>query len=178
MTPQNASGVPSCETELASCQAVLGAVGTKKAEDGVPLAAAAAETGTPSSASTGARLRCSPPPIRPACTDCVRIDARALRVCTRTARAVQSHVRSSARTRAARCSRPTARSTPSRTQPAAQPCCGTVKRTAVRAWARPARVSQIFLAICKDVSIRANINRCINIPCIYIYTCIPICIHM
>ncbi len=71
MAPQNASGVPSCETELASCQAVLSAVGTKKAEDGVPLAAVTAETGTPSSASKGARLRClrcSPPPVRLACT--------------------------------------------------------------------------------------------------------------
>jgi hypothetical protein len=73
LTPQNASGVPSCETELASCQAVLGAVGTKKAEDVVTLAAVTTETGTPSSASKGARLRCSPPPIRLACTDCVRI---------------------------------------------------------------------------------------------------------
>ncbi len=55
MTPQDdASGVTSCETELASCQAVLGAVGTKKAEDGVPLAAVTSETGTPSSASKGA----------------------------------------------------------------------------------------------------------------------------
>jgi len=78
MTPQDASGVTSCETELASCQAVLGAVGTKKAEDGVPLAAVTSETGTPSSASQGARLRCSPPPIRLACTDCVRIDDRGL----------------------------------------------------------------------------------------------------
>jgi hypothetical protein len=146
MTPQDASGVTSCETELASCQAVLGAVGTKKAEDGLPLAAVNAETGTPSSESKGARLRCSPPPIRLACTDCVRKDARALRVCTRTARAAQGHVRSSARTRAARCSRPTSRRIkPSRTQPAAQPCCGTVERTAARVirrvWARPARVS-------------------------------------
>jgi hypothetical protein len=143
LTPQDdASGVDtSCEAELASCQAVLGTVGTKNAEDVVPLAAVTAETGTPSSASKGARWRCSPPPIRPACTDCVRIDDRALRVCTRTARAVQSHVRSSARTRAARCSRPTARTTPSRTQPAAQPCCGTVERTAVCASASPARVS-------------------------------------
>jgi hypothetical protein len=67
LTPQDdASGVSSCETELASCQAVLGAVGTKKAEDVVPLAAV---TGTPSSASKGARLRCSPPPIRLVCTD-------------------------------------------------------------------------------------------------------------
>jgi hypothetical protein len=57
MTSQDASGFPSCETELASCQAVLGAVGTKKAEDGVPLAAVTAEAGTPSSASKGARLR-------------------------------------------------------------------------------------------------------------------------
>jgi hypothetical protein len=73
LTPQDASGVTSCETELASCQAVLGAVGTKNAEDVVPLAAVTAETGTPSynlsSASKGARLRCSPPPIRLACTD-------------------------------------------------------------------------------------------------------------
>jgi hypothetical protein len=68
ITPQDASGVPSCEAELASCQAVLGAVGTKKAEDGVPLAAVTAKTGTPSSASRGARLRCNPPPIRLACT--------------------------------------------------------------------------------------------------------------
>jgi hypothetical protein len=74
MTPQDASGVTSCEAELASCQAVLGADGTKKAEDIVPLAAVTAKTGTPSSASKGARLRRSPPPIRLACTDCVRID--------------------------------------------------------------------------------------------------------
>ena len=60
MTPQDASGVTSCEAELASCQAVLGAVGTRKAEDVVPLAAVTAETGTPSSASEGARLRSSP----------------------------------------------------------------------------------------------------------------------
>ncbi len=39
MTPQDASGVTSCETELASCQAVLDAVGAQKAEDVVPLAA-------------------------------------------------------------------------------------------------------------------------------------------
>jgi hypothetical protein len=78
-TQDDASGVTSCETELASCQAVLGAVGTKKAEDAVPLAAVAAETGTPSPASKGARLHCSPPPIRLACTDCVRKDAGALR---------------------------------------------------------------------------------------------------
>jgi hypothetical protein len=57
MTPQDASGVTSCETELASCQAVLDAVGTKKAEDVVPLATVTAETGTPSSASKGARSR-------------------------------------------------------------------------------------------------------------------------
>ncbi len=75
MAPQDdASGVTSCETELASCQAVLGAVGTRKAEDIVPLAAVTAKTGTPSSASKGARLRCGPPPFRLACTDCVRID--------------------------------------------------------------------------------------------------------
>ena len=81
MTPQDASGVTSCETELASCQAVLGAVGNKQAKDAVPLAAVIDETGTPSSASKGARLRSSPPPIRLACTDCVHIDARALRAC-------------------------------------------------------------------------------------------------
>ena len=69
MTPQDASGVTSCEAELVSCQAVLGAFGTKKGEDVVPLAAVTAETGTPSSASKGARLRCSPPPFRLACTD-------------------------------------------------------------------------------------------------------------
>ncbi len=69
MTPQDdASVVTSCEAELASCQAVLGAVGTKKAEDVVPLAAVTAETGTPSSASKVARLRCIPP-FRLACTD-------------------------------------------------------------------------------------------------------------
>ncbi len=52
MAPQDAT---SCETELASCQAVLGAVGTKKAEDAVPLAAVTSETGTPSSASVQRR---------------------------------------------------------------------------------------------------------------------------
>ena len=63
MTPQNVSGVASCETELASCQAVLG---TKKADDVVPPAAV---TGTPSSASEGAQIVfCStPPPIRLPC---------------------------------------------------------------------------------------------------------------
>jgi hypothetical protein len=138
ITPQDASGVTSCEAELASCQAVLGA---KKAEDVVPLSSVTAETGTPSSASKGARIAFYSPPIRLACTDCVRIDARALRVCARPAHVVQGHLRSPARTRAARCSRPTPHSTPSRTQPAAQPCCGTVERTALGAWARPARVS-------------------------------------
>ena len=141
MTPQDASGITSCEAELAKCQAVLGAVGAKEAKDVAPLAAVAAETGTPSSASEGARWRSSPPPIRPACTDCVRIDAVALRVCARPARAVQGHVRSAARTRAMRCSRPAPRSTPRRTQRAAQPCFGTAERTAVRAWAQPAWVS-------------------------------------
>ncbi len=43
MTLQDASGVTSCEAELASCQVVLGAFGTKKAEDVVPLAAVTAE---------------------------------------------------------------------------------------------------------------------------------------
>ncbi len=56
MTPQDASGVTSCETELASCQALLGAVGTKKAEDEVPLATVTAETGPPSSGSKGALI--------------------------------------------------------------------------------------------------------------------------
>jgi hypothetical protein len=148
LTPQDVSGVASCETELASCQAVLDDVGTKKADDVVPLAAV---TGTPSSASEVAQIAFypaadppalpSPPPIRQASTGCVGIDAGTLRVCARPARAVQGHVRSSSRTRAARCSRPTPRSIPSRTQPAAQPCCGTAKRTAARAWAQPARVS-------------------------------------
>jgi hypothetical protein len=59
MTPQDASGVTSCEAELASCQAVLGALGTKKAKDVVPLSSVTAETGTPSSASKGARMRSS-----------------------------------------------------------------------------------------------------------------------
>jgi hypothetical protein len=54
MTPQDASGVTSCETELASFQAVLGAVGTKKAEDVVPLATVTAETDR---ASCAARYR-------------------------------------------------------------------------------------------------------------------------
>ena len=56
MTPQDASGVASCETELAKCQALLGAVGTKKAEDVVPLATVTAETGPPSSGSKGALI--------------------------------------------------------------------------------------------------------------------------
>jgi hypothetical protein len=96
LTPQDASGVTSCEADLAKCQALLGAVGAKEAEGFVHLAAVTAETGTPSLAAKGARLRSCPPLIRLACTDCVRIDARALRVCARPARAVQGHVRSSA----------------------------------------------------------------------------------
>jgi hypothetical protein len=66
MTPQNVSGVASCETELASCQAVLDEVGSKKADDVVPFAAV---TGTPSSASEGAQIVfCSTsPPIRLPC---------------------------------------------------------------------------------------------------------------
>ncbi len=56
MTPQDASGVTSCETELASCQAVLGAVGTERAEDVVPLATVTAKTGPPSSGSEGALI--------------------------------------------------------------------------------------------------------------------------
>ncbi len=68
-----------------------------------------------------------------ACADCMSTNSLA----------VQGRVRSSARTRAARCRRPTARSTPSRAQPAAQSCCGTVERTAVRAGGRPAGVSPL-----------------------------------
>ena len=64
LTPQDASGVTSCETELASCQAVLDEVGFKKADDVVPLAAV---TGTPSSASEGAQIGSTPPPIRLPC---------------------------------------------------------------------------------------------------------------
>jgi hypothetical protein len=79
-----------CEAELAKCQAVLGAVGVEEAEGFVQLAAIVAETGTPSSASKGARLRSSPPPIR---TDC--IDARVLCVCVRRVnRVVQGRVSS------------------------------------------------------------------------------------
>ncbi len=57
MTTQDASGVTSCETELAKCQAVLDAVNAQKAKEVVPLATVTAETGTPSSASKGARSR-------------------------------------------------------------------------------------------------------------------------
>ena len=60
MTPQDASGVTSCEIQLASCQAVLGKVGPMGADGLVPLVAIMTETGTPSSASKGARLRSSP----------------------------------------------------------------------------------------------------------------------
>ena len=151
MTPHDASGGTSCEAELANCQALLAAVGAKEAKGVLSLSSVTAETGTPSSASEVAQIAFypaadppalpSPPPIRQASTGCVGIDAGTLRVCARPARAVQGHVRSSARTRATRCSRPTTRSTPSRTQRAAQPCCGTVQRIAVLAWARPARVS-------------------------------------
>jgi hypothetical protein len=77
------------------------------------------------------------PPFRPAC---MHTAARALRLCV-PARAVQGHMHSSARTRAAQCSRPTPRSTARRAQRAAQRGCGTVKRTAVRAWTQQARVS-------------------------------------
>jgi hypothetical protein len=77
MTPQDASGITSCEAELAKCQAVLGA---KEAKDIAPLTAVTAESGTPSSESEGARLRSSLPPIRLACTGGMRKDARAVRV--------------------------------------------------------------------------------------------------
>ena len=70
MTPQDAPGVTSCEIQLASCQAVLGKVGAKAADGLVPLVAIMTETGTPSSASEGARGRSSPPPIHQACTGC------------------------------------------------------------------------------------------------------------
>ena len=56
MTPHDAFGITSCEAELAKCQAVLGAVGSKKATDKVPLSAVTAETGT-TSAPKGAVLR-------------------------------------------------------------------------------------------------------------------------
>ncbi len=66
MTPQDAY-IASCEAELAKCQAVLGAVGTKKLKDVMPLSAVTAETGTPSSASEGAQIGSTPPPIRLPC---------------------------------------------------------------------------------------------------------------
>jgi hypothetical protein len=75
MTPQDASGVTSCEADLAKCQALLGVVGAKEAEGFVHLAAVTAETGTPSSASEGARLRSSTPPIRLPCAGCMGTDA-------------------------------------------------------------------------------------------------------
>ena len=37
---------------------------------------------------------------------------------------------------------------------------------------------KIFLSIRKDVSICANINRCINVSYVYIYTHITICIYI
>jgi hypothetical protein len=142
MTPQDAPGVTSCEIQLATCQAVLGKVGARGAVGLLPRAAIMAETGTSSSASKGARLRSSPIVCKSPGMHVLHAHRRqALRVCARTARAVQDRVRSSARTRAARCCRPTPRGIPSRTQPAAQPCCGTVERTAVRAGGRPAGVS-------------------------------------
>ncbi len=50
MPRPDASDVKSCETELASCQALLGTVGGKEAKDVVHLAAI-----TPSSKSSGSR---------------------------------------------------------------------------------------------------------------------------
>ena len=79
MPRPDASGVTRCEIQLASCQAVLGKVGAREADGLVPRAAIAivAETGTPSSASKGARLRSSPIACQsPACTSCLRKDAR------------------------------------------------------------------------------------------------------
>jgi hypothetical protein len=102
-----ASDSKSCDSELAICQALHGIVGGKQAKDAVRLAAT-----TPSSESAGA-LSHSPAAVWPS-------HARA--ACSQTARAVQGRVRSSARTRAARCSWPVARSIQSRTQRAAQPC--------------------------------------------------------
>jgi hypothetical protein len=142
MTPQDASGVTSCEIQLASCQAVLGKVGAREADGLVPRAAIMAETGTSSSASKGGRLRSSPIACQSPGTHGLHAHRRqALHVCARPVRAAQGRVRSSARTRAARCSRPKPRRTPSRMQPAAHPCCGTVERIAVRAGGRPAGVS-------------------------------------
>ncbi len=71
MTPQDASGVTSCEIQLASCKAVLGEDGAKEADGLVPREAILAETGTPSSASEASRLRSSPPPIRLPCAGCL-----------------------------------------------------------------------------------------------------------
>jgi hypothetical protein len=141
MARPDPSDVKSCETELANCQALLVAVGAKDAKDLVqPLAIIAKPPGTPSSAAKGARLRSSPPPIRLACADCMGLHAGAPRVCARPARAVQSQVRLSSRTWSTRCSRPTARIFRCRTQRAVRAACGNVERTAVRAWARSARV--------------------------------------
>ena len=77
MPRPDASGVTSCEIQLASCQAVLGKVGAREADGLVPRADIMAETGTSSSASKGARLRSSPIACQsPACTGCLRKDAR------------------------------------------------------------------------------------------------------
>ncbi len=127
-----------CQAELAICQALLGAFGAKKGEG---TSATRGRHRQNRHAVLGIQRCLRTPPFRPACTDCVRIGARALRMYVRPARAVQSLVHSSARTRAARCSWPVARSTPSRTQRAAQRGCGSAERTAVRAGGRPARVS-------------------------------------
>jgi hypothetical protein len=99
-----------CETELANCRALLGA---KVAKDVAQLAAVTAETGTPSSESEGARLRSSRRRFASLAQTAQHINAMTLRICARPTRAVQSRVRSSARTRAARCRRPTPRSIPS-----------------------------------------------------------------
>ncbi len=92
MTPQDASGITSCEAEFANCQAVLGA---KEDKEKAPLAAVTAESGTLSSETEVARLRSSPPPIRLACTGGMRKDPGRC-AWARAPRAVQGRVPSSA----------------------------------------------------------------------------------
>ncbi len=162
MTPHDAPGVTRCEIQLASCQAVLGKVGPRAADGLVPLVAIQAETGTSSSASKGARVRSSPIACQsPAMHGLHAHRRQALHVCARPVRAAQGRVRSLARTRAARCCRPSPRS---RTQRAAQPCCGTVERTAVRAGDRRPRVcpgrSHLYL---HTFNVRGDITLYISI---------------
>ncbi len=128
MRRPDASVVKSCDTELAICQALLGAVRAKEATNVVRLAAI-----TPSLNPNGARTH-PPAAVWP---------SHARTAGAKTACSVQSRVRSSARTRAARCSRPTSRSIARRAQRAARRGCGSVECTAVRAGARPARPSGV-----------------------------------